>query len=79
MARPLRIEYEGAWYHVMNRGAGGKNIFYNNEHRNFFLIFLEKISCRYKIANTRLLPNEKSLPRIDTHSFSQSAQMHALS
>ncbi|MDF1615231.1 transposase [Desulfurivibrio dismutans] len=22
MARPLRIEYEGAWYHVMNRGRG---------------------------------------------------------
>ena len=22
MARPLRITYEGAWYHVMNRGAG---------------------------------------------------------
>jgi hypothetical protein len=22
MARPLRIEFEGAWYHVMNRGAG---------------------------------------------------------
>ena len=20
MSRPLRIEYEGAWYHVMNRG-----------------------------------------------------------
>ncbi len=22
MARPLRIEFPGAWYHVMNRGAG---------------------------------------------------------
>ncbi|MEA3415371.1 MAG: hypothetical protein U9R02_04310 [Thermodesulfobacteriota bacterium] len=21
MARPLRIEYPGAWYHVMNRGV----------------------------------------------------------
>jgi hypothetical protein len=21
MARPLCIEFEGAWYHVMNRGA----------------------------------------------------------
>ena len=23
MARPLRIEYPGAWYHVMNRGGDG--------------------------------------------------------
>lgn len=27
MARPLRIEYEGAFYHVMNRGAGKRKIF----------------------------------------------------
>ena len=27
MARPLRIEYEGAWYHVMNRGANRRSIF----------------------------------------------------
>ncbi|MEF8794151.1 transposase [Thiohalorhabdus sp.] len=27
MSRPLRIEYEGAWYHVMNRGRGRQAIF----------------------------------------------------
>ena len=27
MARPLRIEYPGAWYHVMNRGRHGENVF----------------------------------------------------
>ena len=27
MARPLRIEYPGAWYHVMNRGRRGESIF----------------------------------------------------
>jgi len=25
--RPLRIEYPGAWYHVMNRGRGAEAIF----------------------------------------------------
>lgn len=27
MSRPLRIEYPGAWYHVMNRGSGARRIF----------------------------------------------------
>jgi putative transposase len=31
MSRPLRIEYEGAWYHVMNRGTDRKLIFAKDE------------------------------------------------
>ena len=27
MARPLRVEYPGAYYHVINRGNAGENIF----------------------------------------------------
>ena len=27
MPRPLRIQYPGAWCHVMNRGRGGEPIF----------------------------------------------------
>ena len=27
MARPLRVEYPGAFYHVINRGSAGENIF----------------------------------------------------
>jgi len=27
MARPLRIEYPDAWYHVMNRGRKGEAVF----------------------------------------------------
>jgi len=30
MARPARIEYEGAFYHVMNRGNGRESIFIDN-------------------------------------------------
>ncbi|GJL80366.1 MAG: hypothetical protein NPINA01_33550 [Nitrospinaceae bacterium] len=36
MSRPLRIEFPGAWYHVMNRGAGRKNIFRQPDHRKLF-------------------------------------------
>ena len=35
MSRPLRIEYPGAWYHVMNRGRRFENVLAdNNEPRN---------------------------------------------
>lgn len=40
MARPLRIEYPGAWYHVMNRGAGRRKVFNTDEQRAYFLSLL---------------------------------------
>lgn len=48
MARPLRIEFEGAWYHVMNRGAGRRTIFRTDADRRYFLKLLEAISNRFK-------------------------------
>lgn len=49
MSRPLRIQYNGAWYHVMNRGAGRKPIFRHRKHRLLFLEILEEIVETYKI------------------------------
>ena len=40
MSRPLRIEYPGAWYHVMNRGAGRRVICPTNAERAYFLALL---------------------------------------
>jgi len=37
MARPLRIEYPGAYYHVMNRGNRRENIFLTEKDRKVFL------------------------------------------
>jgi REP element-mobilizing transposase RayT len=37
MARPLRIEYPGAYYHVMNRGNRREDIFVTDNDRNVFL------------------------------------------
>jgi hypothetical protein len=31
MARPLRIEYPGAFYHIMNRGQSRRNIFIKDQ------------------------------------------------
>ncbi len=36
MARPLRLEFEGAWYHVLNRGANRQKTFYEDaDYKNF--------------------------------------------
>ncbi len=41
MARPLRIEYEGACYHVMNRGNGRQRVFHGDDG---YGLFLEKLA-----------------------------------
>lgn len=47
MARPLRIEYPGAWYHVMNRGMGRRVIYKNNDQRQYFISLLEDTRNRF--------------------------------
>ena len=42
MSRPLRIEYPDAWYHVMNRGRGGEEIFFTDTDREEFLNVLQE-------------------------------------
>jgi len=47
MARPLRIQYPGAFYHVTSRGNERKAIFKSNRDRTKFLSYLESASERY--------------------------------
>ena len=37
MARPLRIEFEGALYHVMARGNARADIFLDDDDRQVFI------------------------------------------
>jgi len=49
MSRQLRIEFSGAWYHVMNRGVNRQTIFHSHE---YFKLFLDNLACvhnEYKI------------------------------
>ncbi len=48
MARPLRIEYPGAWYHVMNRGGRRRFIFNTDGQRHYFLALLGEVYTRYR-------------------------------
>lgn len=50
MPRPLRIEYENAYYHVMNRGAGRKPLFYNKRYYEAFLGCLAEAHVRFGLT-----------------------------
>ena len=47
MARPLRITYPGAFYHVTSRGNERKDIFKSKRDRERFLEYLESATQRY--------------------------------
>ena len=49
MPRPLRIEYPNAWYHVMNRGAGYRDIYASERHRQIFLEVLKEAIDQFGI------------------------------
>jgi len=49
MARQWRIEYEGAFYHVLSRGIEQRDIFYDNADRQNFLNILGSMSERFNI------------------------------
>lgn len=50
MARPLRIAYPGAFYHITSRGNEKKDIFTNERDREKFLEYLESATQRYSAA-----------------------------
>ena len=47
MARPLRIEYPGAFYHALSRGNEQKDIFKSMSDREKFLTYLASATERY--------------------------------
>jgi len=63
MSRPLRIEYPGAWYHVMNRGRRGEEIFFTDaDRREFILVLREAVELwNFRIAAYCLMPNHYHL------------------
>jgi REP element-mobilizing transposase RayT len=48
MARPLRIEYPGALYHITNRGNERKSIFVDAQDRETFLETLSIVIERFE-------------------------------
>ncbi len=50
MARPLRIEYPGAVYHVMNRGNQRATVFHDDWHYAMFLDKLENFADEFNVV-----------------------------
>ncbi len=48
MARPLRINYSGAFYHVTSRGNERKNVFKSKRDREKFFEYLDPAILRYR-------------------------------
>jgi len=49
MSRPERVEYDGAYYHVMNRGRGRQQVFHDVKYYEYFLSCLEQAHKRFAL------------------------------
>ena len=49
MSRPQRIEFENAYYHVMNRGAGRRDIFDDDNDREQFLATIKEAHRQFGV------------------------------
>jgi REP element-mobilizing transposase RayT len=49
MARPLRIEFSGALYHVTTRGNARQDIFLDDPDRDLFLSVLDRVVSRFHL------------------------------
>lgn len=63
MSRPLRIEYPGAWYHVMNRGRRAEDIFFSPVDYELFLTILQETCVEWdlQVSAYCLMPNHYHL------------------
>jgi REP element-mobilizing transposase RayT len=49
MARPLRIEKAGGWYHVTSRGNERKPIYRDDRDREHFLDLVAEMVSRFRV------------------------------
>ena len=50
MARPLRVDIEGGWYHVTARGDHRQYIFLDDRDHGHFAELLEEIRERFRVG-----------------------------
>ncbi len=67
MARPLRIEYAGAHYHITSRGNARQGIFKGDADRAAFLMILEAVVVRFNwLCHAYCLMGNHYHPLIET-------------
>ena len=79
MARPLRIEYPGAFYHVIQRGNEKKDIFISDQDRIKFYQYLAILHTRYKVnLHGYCLMNNHYHLIVETKNANLAKAMHSL-
>jgi putative transposase len=79
MARPTRIDFPGAWYHVLNRGIEKRSIFRSQRCYERFLELLSALPGRFgvKLHGYVLMPNHYHL-QVETPEANLSRAIHWL-
>jgi REP element-mobilizing transposase RayT len=79
MARPLRIEYEGAFYHIVARGNERKKVFLSKADCEKFLANLQMSAARFSVLVHcyALMGNHYHLI-VETPKANMSPFMHAI-
>lgn len=65
MARPLRLEFAGALYHVTSRGNRREMIYESDDDRCAWLSILDEVCETFNWVMPRLLFDGQSLPPAD--------------
>ena len=79
MARPLRIEFPGAHYHIFSRGTRKENIYHEDKDRIVFLEKLEETSEKYSLLiHSCVLMNNHYHLHLETPQGNISKAMHYL-
>jgi len=79
MARPLRIEYPGAFYHIVQRGNERREIFVTDQDRAKFYDYIAVMHSRYKInIHTYSLMGNHYHLIMETEEANLSRAMHCL-
>jgi REP element-mobilizing transposase RayT len=79
MARPLRIEYQDAFYHIIQRGIERRSIFASDDDKNKFLYYLDLAHTAYAaIIHTYVLMDNHYHIILQTPKANLSKIMHYL-
>ena len=79
MTRPLRVEYAGAFYHVLNRGNGGEKVLAQNRDKEKFLQYVGEAAGQYSLSiHTYCLMDNHFHLLVETHDANLSAAIQWL-
>ena len=79
MPRPHRIEFDGAWYHILNRGARRHQIFHDDQDHLSFLSLLADVRKIWNVqTHAYSLMKNHYHPHIKRNNDSLSTVVHWL-